>query len=71
MITNTVVVRKSSVRKLIGMKRLPKYFRVFVAGCWLYDILKANRLHKRITLWDRNYWVRCRSLDTKRLTLRW
>jgi hypothetical protein len=64
-------VSKDSIRNLVGLKRLPKRFRMFVAGSWLYDVLKANGLHERKHLWSQTYWVVCRSLDTNRMTLNW
>lgn len=66
-----VIVRKSSVRRLVRLKRLPTRFRMFVAGSWLYDVLKANRLHNKVHLWDQTYWVRCLSLDAKHLVINW
>jgi hypothetical protein len=66
-----IVVTKRSVRRLVHLKRLPSRFRMFVAGCWLYEVLRANRLHKKIHLWDLTYWVRCSSLDTRQVTLVW
>ena len=64
-----IKVSKSSVRKLIRLKRLPKRFRMFVPGCWLMDIFKANKID--IPLWQQTYWVICRSLDNQTLSLRW
>lgn len=64
-------VTKSSVRKLVGLKRLPKKFRMLVAGCWLYDVLKANDLHEKIHLWEMRYWVTCHSLNNKSLIINW
>ena len=64
-----IKVSKVSVRKLIHLKRLPKKFRMFVPGCWLYDILKANKLD--VPLWQQTYWVACRSLDAKTLGINW
>jgi len=66
-----VTVRKSSVRRLTRLKRLPRRFRMFVAGCWLYDVLKANRLHNKVLLGDLNYWLVCNSLDARHLTIKW
>jgi hypothetical protein len=64
-------VTKDSVRGIVGLKRLPKRFRMYVAGLWLYDVLKANGLHKKYKLWSETYWVVCKSLDTDRLTIQW
>ena len=66
-----ITVSKRSVRRLVHLKRLPRYFRMLVAGCWLYDVLKANRLHERIHLWEMRYWVRCSSLDSRLMTISW
>jgi len=64
-------VLKQSVRELTKRKRLPRCFRMFVAGCWLYDILKANGLHEQIHLKRMSYWVGCRSLDSRHLVINW
>ena len=66
-----VIALKQTVRDLTKRKHLPSHFRMFVAGCWLYDVLKANGLHEKIHLWEMSYWVRCRSLDSKRLIITW
>jgi hypothetical protein len=62
-------VTKDSIRTLVGLKRLPRRFRMYVAGCWLYDVLKANNIP--IHLWSQTYWVVLRSLDTKRMAITW
>jgi len=64
-----ITVTKASVKKLIHLKRLPRRFRMFVPGCWLMDILRANKLD--IPLWQQTYWVACRSLDAKTLGINW
>jgi hypothetical protein len=66
-----ITVRKGSVRRLIRLKRLPHRFRMYVSGSWLYDVLKANRLHEKVHLWNRLYWVRCLSLNVKKMSIRW
>ena len=66
-----IKVTKDSMRKLTGLKRLPKRCRMFVSGLWLYDVLKANGRHQKYHLWCETYWVICRSLDTKHLSIRW
>jgi hypothetical protein len=65
------LVTKQSIRNLIGSKRLPRRFRMFVAGSWLYDVLKANRLHNEIHLGQMSYWVYCLSLNSKSIRLNW
>jgi len=70
-ISGMIKVTKDSIRTLVGLKRLPRRFRMFVAGSWLYDVLKANGLHEQIHLWNQTYWVVLRSLDTKHLILNW
>ena len=62
-------VSKDSIRTLVGLKRLPRRIRMYVAGCWLYDVLKANEI--TIHLWSQTYWVVLRSLDTKRMAITW
>jgi hypothetical protein len=66
-----IKVTKDSVRALVNLKRLPRRFRMLVIGSWLYDVLKANGLHEKIRLWHQTYWVVCRSLDARHLTLTW
>jgi hypothetical protein len=66
-----IKVTKESVRALVGLKRLPSTFRMYVIGAWLYDVLKANGLHEKYRLWNPCYWVRFRSLDTRHLALTW
>jgi hypothetical protein len=66
-----IQVTKESIRILINKKRLPRRFKMFVAGCWLYDLLKANGLHEEIRLWNQTYWVVCNSLNAKLATLTW
>ena len=66
-----VKVLKQTVRDLTKRKHLPRHFRMFVAGCWLYDILKANGLHEQVHLRQMSYWVRCHSLDSRHLTVTW
>jgi len=66
-----VTVTKDSVRELVGKRRLPRKFRMFVIGAWLYDVLKANGLHEKIRLWNQTYWVVCRSLDARHLAINW
>ena len=62
-------ITKESVRALVGLKRLPKRLRMYVAGCWLYDVLKANNIS--VSLWAQSYWVVIRSLDANRMTINW
>ena len=62
-----VTVSKASVRKLVQRKRLPVNFTMYIAGGWLYDVLKDNNIDHR--LWQMTYWVRCKSKDQKRLTI--
>ena len=64
-----IKVTKASIRTLVGLKRLPRRFRMYVAGCWLYDVLKANKINKH--LWSQTYWVVLRSLDAQRMALTW
>lgn len=52
-----MTVSKKSLRRFLGMKRLPDRFRMLVPGSWLYDVLKANRMHKLIQLGFLTYWV--------------
>jgi hypothetical protein len=66
-----IKITKDSLRTLTGLKRLPKRFRMFVAGSWLYDVLKANGLHEKIHLWNQTYWVTCRSLNAKLSLISW
>jgi hypothetical protein len=66
-----IKVTKDSVRKLVGLKRLPRRFRMFVAGVWVYDLLKANGLHEHIHLWNQRYWVVCKSLTPKLAGITW
>lgn len=66
-----IKVTKSSVRALVGLKRLPKKFGMLVIGAWLYDILKANNLWEKYRLWNPRYWVRVRSLDSKHFIINW
>jgi hypothetical protein len=66
-----IKVSKDSVRVLVHLKRLPKRFRMFVAGSWLYDVLKANGLHEQVHLWNQTYWIVCRSLNARHLALTW
>jgi hypothetical protein len=64
-----VTVLKQTVRDSTKRKHLPSSFRMFLAGCWLYDILKAN--NHCVHLSKQTYWVRCKSLDSKRLIISW
>jgi hypothetical protein len=64
-----IKVSKDSIRTLVGLKRLPKRFRMYVAGSWLYDVLKANAITNH--LWNEAYWVVLRSLDSKLMTITW
>ena len=63
-------VTKASIRALTGRQRLPKRCRMFVAGSWLYDVLEANGLHKKVNLWQQTYWVVLRSTGPKELHLK-
>lgn len=64
-------VTKASIRKLVRRNRLPRYFRMFVAGCWLYNVLEANGLEKKHHLWQMSYWVSVSSLDARLSTITW
>jgi hypothetical protein len=66
-----VKVSKDSVRTVVHQKRLPRRFKMFVIGAWLYDVLKANGLHEKFRLWNQTYWVVCRSLDARHLVISW
>jgi hypothetical protein len=66
-----IKVSKDSVRNLIGLKRLPRRFRMLVIGAWLYDVLKANGLHEKFRLWNQRYWVVYRSLGSRLALLTW
>lgn len=63
------IVSKTSIRELVHKKRLPSYFRMYVAGCWLYDVLQANNLEKK--LMAMTYWVTVKSLNSKQSVITW
>jgi len=66
-----VKVTKQSVRNLTGSKRLPKKFRMYVGGTFLYDVLEANGLSEKKRLWSQVYWISCRSLNRTHLKINW
>jgi hypothetical protein len=61
------IVTKDSLKPLTHKLRFPRTFKLFVAGCWLHDLLTANGYQPR--LMEMSYWVSCRSLDSKRAVI--
>ena len=62
-------VLKQTVRELTKKGRLPSKFSMFISGCWLYDLLRANGV--KPILMARAYWVEYRSLDSNHAVITW